>query len=163
MRENLAENEFMRNFLLIKRLNRRKIESKQISLKRKLKKLREEKLAGQGIFVNCAGSRNIRGFKYIKSKDRTPYEGVPFPLNLRLHRQDRPHRSKYPPRRQHEVLEEEKAQRNPIILTKNPNFVLPEAGKTLMRLGPKTCPTSTGPIDERALLQTYVRFREHLS
>ena len=42
----MAENEFRRNFLFIKRLNLRKNTSKQSSLKRKLKKLREEKMAG---------------------------------------------------------------------------------------------------------------------
>ena len=59
-------------------------------------------------------------------------------------------------------MEEEKAQRDPIILTRNPNFVLPEAGKTLMRLGPKTCPTPMGPTDEKALHTGFVRFRENL-
>ena len=119
-------------------------------------------MAGQPIFYHCVGSRALKGFNYIKAKDREPYQGVPFPQNLRPNRRNRPHRTKYPSRRQHVVTEEEKAQRDPIILTKNPNFVLPEAGKTLMRLGPKTCPTPRGPIDEKALHESFVRFRENL-
>ena len=58
---------------------------------------------------------------------------------------------------QFKVTEEELAQRDPIILSKREDFELPAAGKSLMRLGPMTCPTPSGPVDEKIII-TFTRF-----
>ena len=89
-------------------------------------------------------------------------QGAPFPQNLRPHRRDRPHRRRYPASRQHIVTEEDLAVRDPIILTKNPSFVLGDAGKSLMRMSPKTCPTHKTPVDEKELYEAWVKWRESL-
>ena len=61
-------------------------------LKRKLLNLKNEKMAGQReeTFPRT-GSIRIGVFKYIKGEDNGHIKGVPFPHNLRPHRQNRPH------------------------------------------------------------------------
>ena len=106
------------------------------------------------------GSRKIYGSRYSKAEDSGEMKGAPFPTNLRPHRINRPHTNKNPYNRQFISSPEEESQRDPIILTKNPNFVLPEAGRKLMRLGPKTAPTPDKPVDEKAQYEAFASWRE---
>ena len=105
-------------------------------------------------------SLKITSFNYIKEEDCGVIKGAPFPKNLRPQRRNRPHREKTRPETQFVSSQEEVSQRDPIILTKNPNFVLSEAGRSLMRLGPKTTSTPCGPSDEKAQYEAFVKFRE---
>ena len=112
----------------------------QTELKRKLIKLRNEKSVGRLPPGWSQGSRNIKGLNFIRGH-LGARQGARFPQNLRPHRRNRPQRTRYTKKPHHVVTEEELAARDPLILTKDPNFHLPVAGKELMRIGPKTCPT----------------------
>ena len=153
--------EWSRIVIEYKRENADYLEFKKNVLKRKLLNLKNEKMAGQNedIFPRT-GSVRIMGFKYIKEKDTGYIKGAPFPNYLRPHRRNRPHSNASKPEAQFVSSQEELSQRDPIILTKKTNFELSEAGKSLMRLGPKTAPTPRGPPDEKLQYEAYVKFRE---
>ena len=125
-------------------------------LKTKLIRLRAGKQIGRLPPGWSMGSRKIKGFSYIRDKNSGAVQGAPFPQNLRPHRQDRPHRRRYPSIRQHIITEEDLAARDPIILSKNPSFVLREAGRSLLRMSLKTCPTPTNPVDEKEIHKAWV-------
>ena len=136
-----------------------RIKDKEETMKKKLCSLRERFKTGRLPPGWKTGSRKIKAFYYIREHSGA-LPGARFPHNLRPHGRRRPHRNRYPEKSQHQVTEAELAARDPIILTKNPNFELPACGKELMRLGPKTCPTPAGPTDEKALYEAFVQFRE---
>ena len=150
----------VRSFLTqMKRDCASEIKAKAETSKKKLCDLRKKFEEGRLPPGWKTGSRKIKAFYYLRDhKDAVP--GARWPHNLRPSRVNRPHRNRYPDRPQHVVTEEELAERDPIILTKRPDFELPAAGKELMRLGPKTCPTPSGPINEKANYESYIRFRE---
>ena len=153
--------EWRKIVLEYKKDNANAIDFKKKTLKRKLLNLRNEKMAGQNMEICLStGSLKLTSFKYIKEEDSGIIKGAPFPRNLRPHRRNRPHKKKNPARAQFVSSPEEVSQRDPIILTKNPNFELSEAGKSLMRLGPKTAPTPRGPPDEKTQYEAFVKFRE---
>ena len=124
------------------------IREKERTMRGKLSKLRIEKVRAKQ-FLRSGGSRKMSGISYVKQQDKP--RGAPFPVNLRLHRR---HRKKSnpnnPPSQTYIPTPEELSQRNPLVLTKKEGFVVPEAGKELCRMGPKTCPTPTAPVDELA-------------
>ena len=161
LRRDCLEEEVRRFLIQMKVDCESEIEAKKETTRRKLCDLRKQFLRGRLPQGRKTGSRKIKGFYYLREhKDAVP--GARWPNNLRPNRVNRPHRNRYPDRPQHVVTEEELALRDPIILTKRPNFELPAAGKALMRLGPKTCPTPTGPINEKKLYEAYIQFRERM-
>ena len=125
-----------------------KINEKQNTMRKKLNRLRAEKVQTNN-FLRSGGSRKMFGDCYMREKDKP--RGAPFPVNLRLHRR---HRKKanhnFPPDQAYTPSPEELSLRDPIVLTQKEGFVIPEAGKELCRMGPKTCPTPTAPVDELA-------------
>ena len=133
---------------------------KSLTLIAKLRKLRREKR--QNIqFQISRGSRKMSGESYIKQEDKS--RGAPFPVNLRLHRR---HRRKPNLNRNlhqgYEPTQEEIKLRNPVILTKKEGFTISEAGNQLCRMGPKTCPTPTQPVDELAQYESWLKWRESM-
>ena len=133
------------------------INGKEKSLKSKLKSLRRQKSAGTPPLVQNQGSRKIKGFIYVKKEDSGLLNGAPFPQYIRPHRRNRPTRERFqhPASRQHVVTQEDMAARDPIVLTKNQDFLLTEAGKSVMRLGPKTAPTPMTTVDEKAQIESW--------
>ena len=150
------------NIALVRRRAKQMCDSviweKQKTLMGKLVRLRVEKNRTRN-FQKSGGSRKISGACYVKEKDKP--RGAPFPVNLRLHRR---HRKKtnhnLPPNQSYIPTPEELSLRDPIVLTQKEGFVIPEAGKELCRMGPKTCPTPTTPVDELAQQEAWLKWRE---
>ena len=158
----VTQTDFKHIVIQIKRENHHDINHKYLNLRRKLGALRLEKAAGQSELLPSQGSRNIYGSTYFKAEDTGEARGAPFPKNLRPHRINRPHKNRNPYAEQFVSSPEEDSQRDPILLTTNPNFRLSEAGRKLMALGPKTAPTPRGPVDEKSQYEAWVKWRESL-
>ena len=103
----------------------------------------------------------MAGYTYMKQSDKV--RGTPFPTNLRLHRR---HRKKHDfncnPDQGYTPTQEELELGNPVILTKKEGFAISEAGNKLCRMGPKTCPTPTQPVDELAQYESFLKWRESM-
>ena len=112
------------------------------------------------VFVMNDGSRKVVSFKYILNVTNA-IPGAPFPTNLRLHRRRHPNiQNRNQNAGDFVVTEEDLVKRDPVILTKRENFTLPEAGKSLMRMGPKTAPTPKTHVDEKAQYEAWLKWRE---
>ena len=102
-------------------------------------------------------------FKYVRNvMDAIP--GAPFPTNLRKHRRGRHHhnfRNPHPHPQGYTVTEDDLSRRDPIILTTKDDFSISQAGKEVMRLGPKFCPTPKGSVDEFCQNKSWLKWREN--
>ena len=143
-----------------KRFSLYEVTGKQNTLIRKLCYLRREKQQNVQ-FQNSRGSRKMSGDSYVKHKDKV--RGAPFPTNMRLHRRHRRKPMLNPnPDQGYTPSQEELELRNPVILTKKEGFSISEAGNKLCRMGPKTCPTPTQPVDELAQYESFIKWRESM-
>ena len=129
-------------------------ESKRLGAK--LRNLRQ-KVANATGFKPSKGSRKIFALRY-KRKGINEISGAKFPSNLRKSRKNRPHHRKETSQ-EYVITPEDLEERNPIILS-NQNVELLEDEKALLRKSPKFCPTPRGPIDEKNLYESFLRFRE---
>ena len=159
-------------FINMKRKNSRIILLKCKKLKKKLQTLKEEKLAQtDGDLEVSHGSRKVVGNIYIKFNDPFNSNTEPFPLNLdprrirakglRNHRRNRPHQRNSTNPNTYVPTAQDLAARDPIVLSKQ-DLHLSEAAKSVCRLGPKTCPTPRGPVNEADHYKDFLQFRESL-
>ena len=158
----IQRHELNRVLCQMKRHMYKDILRKRMKLVKKLKLLRREKQMRNPtqVFTMNDGSRKVESFIYVLNVT-SAISGAPFPTNLRLHRRRRPNmRTRNLNPQEFQISEQELAKRDPVILTKKEGFTLPEAGKTLMRMGPKTAPTPRTPVDEKAQYEAWLKWRE---